>query len=636
MPKVSIIVPVYNVEKYLTKCLTTLVEQTLDDYEIIVVNDGSPDNSQEIIDDFKEKYPEKIKSFIKENGGLSDARNFGIKKATGDYIGFVDSDDYVNENMFEKLYKKAKSKKADMVVCSYNSVFLDKKGDVKKSKASKIENTPAFGKSIYESPDILAYSRSFAWNKLYKRELFNDFQFPTGQIYEDSAVVYNILSAANKVVAVSEPLYNYVGKREGAITATVDKRIFDVFKSCDSIIKYYKKIGQFETFKDQIEYLCIVHVMERRFVAFQKHGGLRLKLKYIDRTFDFLNKNFPNWQDNPYCLKRISGHLASYPVPPFFKAIQSRTKSKRYFIHLYLQRLLPRVTKALKRRIFRIPTVNKELKKSAKELSGKQLRELQLITLGILKTVVEFCNKNGIRYYLSEGSLLGAVRHEGFIPWDDDLDIAMPRDDYEKFIKLWGKKKIDDCRLFHQSTYKKYYLTFAKVVFMGKCRFLSLIRKGLKSMNDITGPGIDIFPLDETGPISKKLLSRASKIRKYRNILLTKVYYFKTPKKRKRYRFAAAVMSYKAVQRKLVSLYTADKGKGKQYVTNFASSYPINKEIFQKDWFEPARTVKFEDLTVTIPYDSEKILTQIYGDYMTPPPEEERVCRHQYVIKRAK
>jgi len=103
MKKVSIIVPVYNVEKYLAKCLDSLVNQTLEDVEIIVVDDGSKDNSKQIIDEFQTKYPDKIKSFVKENGGLSDARNFGLDRASGDYIGFVDSDDYIHSTFLEKM-----------------------------------------------------------------------------------------------------------------------------------------------------------------------------------------------------------------------------------------------------------------------------------------------------------------------------------------------------------------------------------------------------------------------------------------------------------------------------------------------------------------------------------------------------
>lgn len=108
MVKVSIIVPVYNVEKYLKKCLNSLVNQTLDDIEIIVVNDESPDNSQRIIDEFEKKYPSKIKTITKKNGGQGSARNEGLKVATGEYIGYVDSDDYISNTMFEKMYNTAK------------------------------------------------------------------------------------------------------------------------------------------------------------------------------------------------------------------------------------------------------------------------------------------------------------------------------------------------------------------------------------------------------------------------------------------------------------------------------------------------------------------------------------------------
>ena len=123
MVKVSVIVPVYNVEKYITKCLNSLVKQTLKDIEIIVVNDGSPDNSQAIIDKFVKKYPKKVKSYIKKNGGLSDARNYGIEKATGEYIAFVDSDDYVEHNMYKEMYEKAKEHDFDIVVCDLKYIY---------------------------------------------------------------------------------------------------------------------------------------------------------------------------------------------------------------------------------------------------------------------------------------------------------------------------------------------------------------------------------------------------------------------------------------------------------------------------------------------------------------------------------
>ena len=242
MPKISIIVPVYNVGKFLTKCLDSLINQTLQDIEIILVNDGSTDNSQAIIDTYAANYPEIIKAFVKKNGGLSDARNFGMKKATGDFIGFVDSDDFVDLTMFETLYNRAIETESDVVVCAHDSVTLDKKNQIKKRKFYPLENTKVFGASIFESPEILEYVHSFAWNKLYKREVIEGFEFPKGQLFEDSAIIYNILSRAKKIEAVNQPLYFYVKGRSGAITNSVDAKIFDIFKSCDSIISYFNEV----------------------------------------------------------------------------------------------------------------------------------------------------------------------------------------------------------------------------------------------------------------------------------------------------------------------------------------------------------------------------------------------------------
>ena len=124
MNKVSVIVPVYNVENYLRKCLYSLVNQTLAEIEIIVVNDGSKDNSQAIIDEFQDQFPLKIKSFLKENGGLSDARNFGLNHVNAEFIGFVDSDDEVSETMFEEMYALAKKHDAEIVICNLKTEII--------------------------------------------------------------------------------------------------------------------------------------------------------------------------------------------------------------------------------------------------------------------------------------------------------------------------------------------------------------------------------------------------------------------------------------------------------------------------------------------------------------------------------
>ena len=127
MAKVSIIVPVYNVEKYIEKCLNSLVNQTLEDIEIILVNDGSTDKSQTIIEQYQKKYPDVIKAYSTKNGGAAKARNYALEHVTGEYIGFVDSDDYISEEMYEKLYNQAKKENADIVCCNYYRVKMEKK-----------------------------------------------------------------------------------------------------------------------------------------------------------------------------------------------------------------------------------------------------------------------------------------------------------------------------------------------------------------------------------------------------------------------------------------------------------------------------------------------------------------------------
>ena len=129
MVKVSIIVPFYNVEKYIEKCLTSLVNQTLEEIEIILVNDGSKDESIKVAKDFEQKYPAKIRYYEKPNGGLGDARNFGIKFAKGEYIAFLDSDDYVEPTMYEEMYEMAIKEKSDMVECDFWWEYPNKKKD---------------------------------------------------------------------------------------------------------------------------------------------------------------------------------------------------------------------------------------------------------------------------------------------------------------------------------------------------------------------------------------------------------------------------------------------------------------------------------------------------------------------------
>ena len=187
--KISVIVPVYNVENYLEKCLNSLVNQTLQEIEILVINDGSTDNSQKIIEFFQSKFPQKIKTFAKENGGLSDARNFGIDRATGEFLAFVDSDDYVSATMMEEMYGLAKKHEAEIVICNLQKV--DENGIVTQ-KLTQIPNLPE-KIDLEKHFSVFSDISYFACNKIFKRELFEGKRFQKGMHFEDIELIPKIL-----------------------------------------------------------------------------------------------------------------------------------------------------------------------------------------------------------------------------------------------------------------------------------------------------------------------------------------------------------------------------------------------------------------------------------------------------------
>lgn len=196
VPKLSVIVPIYNVDKYLDKCLDSLVNQTMKEIEIICVNDGSTDYSQEIVERYQKKFPGKIIGLMKKNGGLADARNYGLAHANGEYVAFIDSDDWVEVDMFKIMYQQVVNKNADVVVCDMQYVYEN--GEKKFVPGGEFKET-----NILENPLIITINNS-ACNKLFKRSLFDDVKFPKGLWYEDLGCVPIILAKANKVVKVNQ------------------------------------------------------------------------------------------------------------------------------------------------------------------------------------------------------------------------------------------------------------------------------------------------------------------------------------------------------------------------------------------------------------------------------------------------
>ena len=234
MKKVSVIVPVYNVEEYLSKCLGSLVRQSLDGTEIIVVNDGSTDGSQKIIEKFQEEHPGKIISFEKENGGLSDARNFGLDRASGEFIGFVDSDDYVSETMFEEMYSLAKKYSAEMVICNLQKV--DERGTVTR----KLTQIPDMPEKIDLENHFSVFSdlSYFACNKIFKKELFEKRKFKKGIHFEDIQLIPQLLLECTTLAQTQNFHYHYL-ERSDSITKTHTEKGLDILNAVEDVEKAF-------------------------------------------------------------------------------------------------------------------------------------------------------------------------------------------------------------------------------------------------------------------------------------------------------------------------------------------------------------------------------------------------------------
>lgn len=220
----SIIVPIYNTQAYLEKCVESLVNQSVSDFEILLIDDGSTDQSKQLAEKLQQQFSGLIQLYTKENGGLSDARNFGLAKAKGEFVAFVDSDDMVDITMFEKMLNKAKSTNAEIVFCDFD--VLNKHGErVMVWSAGEFEES---GIVLAESPEMLGNILPSACNKTYKRSLFEtpDNLFDKGIWYEDFALIPYLMASCQRVAKVSEPLYKYM-KRDDSITNSYSSKVLD-------------------------------------------------------------------------------------------------------------------------------------------------------------------------------------------------------------------------------------------------------------------------------------------------------------------------------------------------------------------------------------------------------------------------
>lgn len=236
MEKISVLVPIYNAEKYIEKCLDSIVNQTYENIEIVLIEDGSTDNSLEIIKEYS-KQDKRIKIISIKNNGVADARNKALENATGNYVTFVDSDDYVEKDYVETLYTNLKKYEADIAVCNcYN--IIEKTGS-KNFKTFGINKVKEYN-NIEAVENLFYYNffRHSPWGKLYKKNLWNNIKFPVGKNYEDLATIYKLFLKSKNVIYIPKEKYNYL-IRQGSIVHNEMKK-----EDVEAILEYTQKILQ--------------------------------------------------------------------------------------------------------------------------------------------------------------------------------------------------------------------------------------------------------------------------------------------------------------------------------------------------------------------------------------------------------
>ncbi|MCU7212133.1 glycosyltransferase family 2 protein [Turicibacter sanguinis] len=239
--KISIIVPIYNVEKYLSKCVDSILNQSFKDFELILVNDGSTDESGKICDAYSLK-DKRIKVIHQSNKGVGSARNVGINCAIGEYIAFIDPDDYIHENMYEILYKASIKDEADIVICNFylvdeqTEMLLDSKPSIK-GIFDSIQSGIDCLKDFYRLDDYYI----LPWNKLYKKNLFNNIYFPEGLIYEDEYIAHKLFFKSKNVVCLKECYYYYLQRKSSILGSSSNIKKADKILAKLDRIKFYKE-----------------------------------------------------------------------------------------------------------------------------------------------------------------------------------------------------------------------------------------------------------------------------------------------------------------------------------------------------------------------------------------------------------
>ena len=314
MPTISVIVPVYNVEPYLRQCVDSILGQTFRDFELILVDDGSPDGCPAICDEYAEK-DSRVKVIHKENGGLSSARNAGLDVAAGEYIAFVDSDDWIHPEYLERMLAVIKNIHADMAMCGVEKFWEDK---------PRAEQFPLADECLPHDKAVSLMTTSIwyhmiACNKLYRKSLFDGIRFPEGYLHEDEAIFHRIVERCNQVALVKDVMYHYRQTK-----SSIMHQVYRIQRS-----------DKLTALADRIVFSYVHHWTEVCSVV---------SLKYVEMFFDYYFR-FPRTEENEKYFRRMEDSL-KIALPYILK---SKSVSLRHKVYLAAIRVNPQIYAVLKR-----------------------------------------------------------------------------------------------------------------------------------------------------------------------------------------------------------------------------------------------------------------------------------------------
>jgi len=304
-PRVSVIVCAYNAEATIAECLDSLFAQTADDFETIVVDDGSTDGTVAVVERMSEGAPVRVRVVGMEHAGLAAARNRGMDESQAVYLTFVDADDTIEPTALERLVERAESIGADIVVC--DMVYTDfETGSV--MHVYHQGDGSLYRGSLIDSPGLLRKLGASACGKLMRRSLFEEsaVRFPDGRTFEDLWTIYRICGEADRIAKVDEPLYNYRQSRQGSIMSTYDDRYFDIIEALAVTNDYFAERNTFAPLREDLLAINFYNLIYGRYTNLLEHGPRELCHRYLARAFAHMDGYFPGWR-NERAVRMLCG-----------------------------------------------------------------------------------------------------------------------------------------------------------------------------------------------------------------------------------------------------------------------------------------------------------------------------------------